>query len=55
MVLVCTLISYNRNEFNLFWSGQFYDEILENPFKNELDKASIKVINLFGIGQSRRQ
>lgn len=49
IVSSCTLISYTRNELNLLWSGEFYDEILLNPFKNELDKGSVKVVNFFGL------
>lgn len=52
MICTCSLIAFNRNEFNLFWSGKFYDEILENPFKNEMDKKSVKVLSFFGIGMS---
>ncbi|CAD8114468.1 unnamed protein product [Paramecium sonneborni] len=53
MVLTCTLIAFRRNELNLFWTGNFYDEILLNPFKNEMDKKSIKLISFFNIGVSQ--
>ncbi|CAD8091589.1 unnamed protein product [Paramecium primaurelia] len=53
MVSACTLIAFRRNELNLFWSGNFYDEILLDPFKNELDKKSVKLISFFNIGVSQ--
>ena len=53
MVSTCTLIAFKRNELNLFWTGNFYDEILLDPFKNELDKKSVKLISFFNIGVSQ--
>jgi hypothetical protein len=53
MILFCTLIAFRRNELNLFWTGDYYDEILYDPFKNELDKKSIKVISFFNMGVSK--
>lgn len=53
MICTCTLIAFTRNEVNLFWSGKFYDEILENPFKNEMDKKSVKVLHFWNIGVSK--
>lgn len=53
MICTCTLIAFTRNEVNLFWSGKFYDEILENPFKNEMDKKSVKIIHFLNIGVSK--
>ncbi|CAD8147854.1 unnamed protein product [Paramecium pentaurelia] len=50
MVSTCSLIAFIRNEINLFWTGNFYDEILLDPFKNELDKKSVKLIRFFNIG-----
>ncbi|CAK87808.1 unnamed protein product (macronuclear) [Paramecium tetraurelia] len=53
MISACTLIAFKRNELNLFWSGNFYDEILLDPFKNEMDKKSVKLISFFNIGVSQ--
>ena len=52
MITACTLIAFKRNELNLFWTGNFYDEILLDPFKNELDKKSVKLISFFNVGVS---
>lgn len=53
MILICTFIAFWRNELKRFWSGDFYDEILYDPFKNEMDKKSVKVVSFFNIGVSK--
>jgi hypothetical protein len=36
MILSTTLVAVQRNEFNIFFSGNFYDEVLMDPFKNDI-------------------
>lgn len=33
MVSTCSLIAFIRNEIKLFWTGNFYNEILLDLFK----------------------
>ncbi|CAD8121393.1 unnamed protein product [Paramecium sonneborni] len=50
MILTTTLVAVQRNEFNIFYSGNFYDQILMDPFKNDVALQEPTTLEMFGLG-----
>ncbi|CAD8157756.1 unnamed protein product [Paramecium octaurelia] len=50
MVLTTALVAVQRNEFNIFYSGNFYDQILMDPFKNDIALQEPTTVEMFGLG-----
>ncbi|CAK66095.1 unnamed protein product (macronuclear) [Paramecium tetraurelia] len=50
MILATSLVAVQRNEFNIFYSGNFYDQILMDPFKNDIALQEPTTLEMFGLG-----
>ncbi|CAD8123266.1 unnamed protein product [Paramecium sonneborni] len=52
MILTTTLVAIQRNEFNIFYTGNFYDQILMDPFKNDILLQEPTTLEMFGLGNN---
>lgn len=55
MILLSSYFAWRRHEINTFWTGQFYDSILLEPFKNELDEGGRNSVISLGLFASKNK
>ncbi|CAD8102914.1 unnamed protein product [Paramecium sonneborni] len=45
---ICAIIAFQRNEIKIMWNGDFYDQVLLNPWRHQIEPKERQSIHIIG-------